>query len=67
MAAPRAIVRGEKLTAENLQQRLERAGYSPAQESSVGSFSAFGDTVDIKPGPLSVSGGNALMPSGSKG
>ena len=56
MAAPRTVVRGEELNAETLQQRLERAGYDAARDSSVGSMSVSGDAVEIKPGLLSISG-----------
>ena len=56
MAAPRTIVRGQQLNPATLLRRLERAGYGTAHESSVGSFSASSDAVDIRPGPLSISG-----------
>jgi penicillin-binding protein 1B len=57
MAAPRTIVVGQELDLETLQQRLERAGYSPQEESSIGSFLVSGDSIELKPGPLSISGG----------
>jgi penicillin-binding protein 1B len=50
------IVRGEELSVETLQQRLERAGYGAAEESPIGFFSVSGDAVEIAPGPLSISG-----------
>lgn len=56
LAAPRTIVRGESLIAELLQERLERAAYGAAEESAVGSFLATGETIQIMPGRLSVSG-----------
>ncbi|MGH9394446.1 MAG: transglycosylase domain-containing protein, partial [Terriglobales bacterium] len=50
-AAPQVVSVGEALTPEQFMAWLRRAGYAEDQASPVGTFTAAGDLIAIKPGP----------------
>jgi penicillin-binding protein 1B len=61
-SAPEHIAPGQAWTSEELASYLQRVGYRPEKdENALGQYTVQGNSVDIRPGPLSYFGGsNAL-------
>jgi penicillin-binding protein 1B len=67
-SAPEEISEGEAWGPDELTGYLERAGYRPERdESSLGEFTAKGDTVDIQPSKLSYFDGKNALAVGFSG